>query len=278
MWSLRSESILLVVAVAFGTVSAENTDPDNNGSRYAYGENIGWLNAQPLGVGGPGVEVLDFELTGWMWGENIGWVSLSCKNTSTCMTTEYGVRNNGSGVLFGFAWAENVGWINFAPSTAGVLIDPATGDFSGQAWGENVGWITFASDSLYPYKVTTSWGCIPPPAPPAEAPDLRMDPTGIDTLLYWSSTVGGTGTDVIFGDLTTLRTTVTPFQSSTLGCLAVKWTVDSLAVPDVPTAGDGYWYLIRPANCGGDGTYDGWGPSQAEPRDSAISGSGNDCM
>jgi hypothetical protein len=101
---------------------------------------------------------------------------------------------------------------------------------------------------------------------------------GTDTLLYWASVQGGTGADVIYGHLTSLRTSVSPFESSTLGCLADKRTVDSLIDANAPALGDGYWYLVRPANCGGNGTYDAWGPAQTAPRDSAIIGSGSDCM
>ena len=64
-------------------VNAENIDPTNDGSKYAYAENVGWLNAEPSGDGGPGIQVDNLTLTGWMWGENAGWVSLSCVNTDT---------------------------------------------------------------------------------------------------------------------------------------------------------------------------------------------------
>jgi hypothetical protein len=93
--------------------AAENIDPDSDGSQYAWGENVGWLNAEPLGEGGPGLEVSDSELTGWVWGENIGWISLSCQNTASCADSSYGVVNDGRGNLSGFAWGENIGWINF---------------------------------------------------------------------------------------------------------------------------------------------------------------------
>ena len=67
----------LCVMLGLGSVSAwaENIDPDNDGSQYAWGENIGWLNAEPNGEGGPGVEVTDTDLTGYLWGENIGWIN-----------------------------------------------------------------------------------------------------------------------------------------------------------------------------------------------------------
>ena len=117
-----------MVLVGWTVALTENIDPQNDSSQYAYGENVGWLNAEPLGDGGSGVHVDDFELSGWMWGENIGWIGLSCANTASCSTVEYGVENNGGGVLSGFAWGENIGWVNFSPATAGVSIDPTTGD------------------------------------------------------------------------------------------------------------------------------------------------------
>ena len=122
--------ILLIYSVA----SAANIDPDDDGSQYPYGENVGWLNFEPQQGGG--VTVSDTELTGYVWAENIGWINLNPANG--------GVVNDGNGNLSGYAWAENVGWINFAPTGSGVIIDPATGGFSGYGWGENIGWINFA--------------------------------------------------------------------------------------------------------------------------------------
>ncbi len=149
--------IFSIAVLLEGLAFAENIDPDNDGSQYPYGENIGWLNAEPSGNGGPGVLVSDSLLTGYIWAENIGWVSLSCLNTSFCSTLSYGVLNDGAGNLSGFAWGENVGWINFAPAGGGVTIDPATGKFSGKAWGENIGWISFSSAGPVTFGVTTAW-------------------------------------------------------------------------------------------------------------------------
>jgi hypothetical protein len=140
--------VTLMVLVGGKSVYAENIDPNEESSQYAWGENVGWLNIEPDGNGGLGVEVLDDKLTGYMWGENIGWISLSCENTSDCSRVEYGVWNDGSGNLSGYAWGENVGWINFGPSSHGVTIDPATGKLSGYAWGENIGWIKFVQAAV----------------------------------------------------------------------------------------------------------------------------------
>ena len=126
-------------------IFAENIDPDNDGSQYAYGENVGWINLEPSL--GPGMTVTDSAVEGYAWGENTGWINLSPVNYG-------GVFNDGTGNLSGYAWGENVGWINLAPTGAGVTIEPSTGVFSGYAWGENIGWINFAPTSG---GVKTSW-------------------------------------------------------------------------------------------------------------------------
>jgi len=137
--------VLTALALTCFTAAAlaENIDPDNDASQYAYGENVGWINFEPNK--GPGVHVSQSKLTGFAWAQNIGWINLS-------PTIYGGVFNDGSGNLSGYAWGENVGWINFKPNFGGVTID-ATGDFDGWAWGENIGWIHFQSASPVAYKV-----------------------------------------------------------------------------------------------------------------------------
>lgn len=132
--------------------SAENIDPYDDGSQYAYGENVGWLNFEP-NVPDPnvGATVTSEKLTGFIWAENIGWINLWPENYG-------GVTNDGSGNLSGYAWGENVGWINFCPDVPGdsnhygVTIDH-DGNFDGWAWGENIGWTNFQSADLYGYNV-----------------------------------------------------------------------------------------------------------------------------
>jgi len=115
--------IAIVLFVFFSLASGENIDPDNDGSQYCYGENIGWINLQPSQ--GPGITVTDTAVSGMAWGENVGWINFSPSNG--------GVFNDGNGNLSGYAWGENVGWIKFDPAGAGVIINPATGMFSGKA-------------------------------------------------------------------------------------------------------------------------------------------------
>ena len=46
---------------------------------------------------------------------------------------------------------------------------------------------------------------------------------------------------------------------------------------DLPASGDALWYLVRPRNCAGAGTYDSNGPAQAAPRDAEIAASPAAC-
>jgi hypothetical protein len=171
LYAIPLALVALAIIAFAAVVVAENIDPNNNNSQMAWGENVGWLNAEPANCGNCGVHVTNTGLTGYVWAENAGWINLSCQNNNTCSgpAGNWGVTNNGAGALSGYAWAENGGWINFscrtnyAPACAGspggnwgVAISPTTGDFSGHAWAENLGWISFSDTSPFAYKVQTS--------------------------------------------------------------------------------------------------------------------------
>ncbi len=270
--------LTILTLSAGGAALAENIDPGNNGSKYAWSENLGWLNARPGGPGGPGIQVSNSGLTGWMWSENAGWISLSCANTSVCAPTSYGVSNDGCGNLSGRAWSENLGWIDFAPATCGgdptcgVKIGPTTGIFSGRAWSENAGWITFSAASPTAYQVMTSWR----PTAPGGSPALTATASGNDLVLSWSLP-GAAAYDVVRGGLLALISSHGSFQSATQVCAADSTSATSLTVSGTPAVGDGYWFLVRGDNCGGAGTYDSGAASQVASRDAGINASGNAC-
>jgi uncharacterized repeat protein (TIGR01451 family) len=137
--------VSLLLSAWAGTVFAFPIDEDD---KYAWGENVGWLN-WGTSEGGVDVPAVEGELTGYVWGENVGWISLNCSNTDSCATADYGVSFE-NGELTGWAWGENIGWISFSCENTGscataeyrVFVDDASGVFSGWAWGENVGWIS----------------------------------------------------------------------------------------------------------------------------------------
>lgn len=183
---LRKAALFAVILLLLPLCSAAwagTIDPDNNGSRYAWGENIGWINLNPSF--GPGVTVTSTTLTGYAWAENIGWINLS--------PAFGGVINDTIGNLSGYAWAENVGWIKFNPTGGGVFID-ACGDFNGRAWGENIGWISFRSDGANPFRVRTSWVSPLDTIPPVTTSSLAVQPWyQADTSFSLSATDCGTG-------------------------------------------------------------------------------------
>jgi hypothetical protein len=141
-----------ILVLSFTSTYAENIDPYEDDSQYAYSENVGGLNFEPNAAGlNVGATVSSSKLTGFIWAENIGWINLSPVSYG-------GIVNDGGGNLSGYAWGENVGWINFDPNVPGdsnhygVTID-SEGNFDGWAWGENIGWLNFNSADLYGYNV-----------------------------------------------------------------------------------------------------------------------------
>ena len=186
--------LALVLAGLAGGVFAENIDPANDNSQWAWGENVGWINAEPSAGGLAGVTVGNSYLTGYMWGENTGWISLNCANTSSCFGpsgVNYSVSNDGSGALGGWAWSENAGWINFSCETLstcgtvnfGVNINMTTGVFSGEAWGENIGWITFSDTSPVAYQVRTGWPAVSGDTDGDGCPDVKEQQTAVGSEL-----------------------------------------------------------------------------------------------
>ena len=45
--------VMLSLVTISGMARAENIDPDDDDSQFAWAENAGWINAQPAGPGGP---------------------------------------------------------------------------------------------------------------------------------------------------------------------------------------------------------------------------------
>jgi hypothetical protein len=146
---------LLASALA-STALAQDIDPNN---KFAWGENIGFLNFADAGnpPGSQGVFAHPTFLEGFVWGENIGWINLGDGSGPYANTTglNFGVnRNPSNGHLTGFAWSENTGWINFSGGALATpanpaRIDPATRRFRGYAWGENIGWINLDDPNVF---------------------------------------------------------------------------------------------------------------------------------
>jgi len=91
-------------------------------------------------------------------------------------------------------------------------------------------------------------------AVPVGSPGLTAAHSGFDALLSWSAVADASGYDVVGGSLAVLHGTQGNFAVATDQCLANN--VASTSVTD-PAAGASRFFLVRPVNCGGGGTYGG---------------------
>ena len=146
--------IAIPVLLHCASASAQSIDLDN---KYAWGENIGYLNFADAGVplGSQGVFAQPDHLEGYIWGENIGWISVGIGSGPYANTTgsDFGVNIDPvTGELSGYAWGENIGWVNFEGGALAIPPHPARIEdsrFRGYAWGENIGWINLDDDIVF---------------------------------------------------------------------------------------------------------------------------------
>jgi len=152
--SLQKSAIAVVTGVLFMCVAfaGEDVDPANDDSQYAYAANLGWVNGEPLGDGGPGIRFFGDVVVGWLWSANTGWISLSCHNTDSCGNVDYGVNHDGDGNLSGYGWSPNIGWVSFSCSDSAscgnvdysVTVDLESGEMAGFGYAANTGWVGFS--------------------------------------------------------------------------------------------------------------------------------------
>ncbi|MCA9272073.1 MAG: hypothetical protein KDA31_03400 [Phycisphaerales bacterium] len=133
-------------------------DPDH---RFAWAENIGWVNWLPTGLPiEQQVKLSSTYVTGFIWSENAGWIDLGQGpvdgvSYSNQDTSDYGVNISASGHLSGYAWGENIGWVVFdtsqvlGPFLQEARIDRKQRRLRGYLWAENVGWINLDDLSVY---------------------------------------------------------------------------------------------------------------------------------
>src|SRR3989339_174345 len=119
---IRKKLILLGILFSISFLVSPVFASETNGvidttDKYAWGENIGWIN---FGCDGCDVEITDAEITGYARSSQYGWINLN--------PTTSGVKNDGTGILSGSAWSSNLGWIDFT----GVTIN-SNGEFLGYA-------------------------------------------------------------------------------------------------------------------------------------------------
>jgi hypothetical protein len=182
----------MVAALAFGLESSalvQAATTINTTNRYAYGANVGWVDA--CADTNNGAVVGEFYCSGYLYAANVGWINLGDGTPLTGIgylndrATDFGVNVDSQGNLRGYAWGANIGWINFE-STGYPKVSLVTGKFSGYAWSANCGWISLTNA----YAVVQT-------GPFAPAPDTDGDgiPDPWERLHFSSLTTANATTD-----------------------------------------------------------------------------------
>lgn len=169
--------------------------------KWAWNDVIGWMDSNTTN----NVMVSSSGITGYADSPNVGYIAFDCATSpigDICGLSNFGVTNDGAGVLGGWAWNDVIGWISFSgssPITYGVRIDN-NGYFRGFAWNDVVGWISFNCEDIgwcptSDYKTRTTWN-----SPPERAiltsstfDTNRAQGAGFNTIMWLGEKPNGTG-------------------------------------------------------------------------------------
>lgn len=149
MRNLTVTMLVLGLCLVFSAPADTTMDPVHP---YAYGANVGWLNA--MGDTAHGAVLGQSFCTGYLWSANCGWIGLGNGPTNgwqygNAAANDWGINHDGEGRLSGCAWGANIGWITFEQVHGQPRVDLTSGNLSGYAWGANVGWISLSNAQAY---------------------------------------------------------------------------------------------------------------------------------
>jgi hypothetical protein len=113
---------------------------------------------------------------------------------------------------------------------------------------------------------------------PKGIPSIGVALESGDAFLSWAPAVMATAYDIVRGDLATLKSQSGNFSQSADQCLGSRLTTNYAVDSYLPAPGQGFWYLVRSANCGGAGTYDDGDAHQVTSRDPGLNASPYRCQ
>ncbi len=161
---MKIKAVILIALAVFGlqtTAMLRATTTIDLANRYAYGANIGWINA--VADTNNGAVIGDYVCSGYIYSGNAGWINLGSGSPTNGIyyqnlsQSDFGVNNDGLGNLSGYAWGANIGWITFEQTYGKPKVNLLTGALSGYVWSANCGWISLnnaeafvQTDTLYP--------------------------------------------------------------------------------------------------------------------------------
>jgi hypothetical protein len=121
-------------------------------------------------------------------------------------------------------------------------------------------------------------GTVDNAAAPTGTPGVTLSRiSGSAVTLSWAAVSAATGYDVTKGSLVTLRSSLGDFTTATTGCVGNNVAGPTINDLQTVAAGQGFWFVLRAVNCGGNASYDSGSPKQVGSRDAEIAASGLGC-
>jgi hypothetical protein len=140
--------------VAIGLTATASADTTiNSTNHYAYGANVGWIEAR--GDITNGAVIGEYVCAGYLYGANIGWINLgggvptSGVRYGNAAANDFGVNHDAYGNLTGYAYGANVGWITFETNYGKPRVNLLTGQMDGYVYGANIGWISLSNAQAF---------------------------------------------------------------------------------------------------------------------------------
>jgi hypothetical protein len=204
----------LMLLVAMPVFASETNGTTDSTYKYAWGENLGWVNMKP-DTGG--LTITDTAITGYAWSSVGGWLNFSPTNSGQGV-----IVNPTTGALSGSAWSSQYGWI----SMSGVTIN-SSGTFTGIAGtaSTTAGRITFECDNC---DVRTDWRPIPARTVDEETSSRSTSSSG--SSANSNSSESADGESAIQSGLDDLDINVLPTDSVQLA--DTVGTIDENSIPE----------------------------------------------
>ena len=112
---------------------------------------------------------------------------------------------------------------------------------------------------------------------PAGSPSLAVTRLNGSANLAWTALAGATGYDIARGRIAELLADAGDYSQVGITCLGSRVPGLSLTDATLPAPGDGFWYLVRGADCGGAGTFDAADPGLVRSRDLLLDSAAGAC-
>jgi Putative metal-binding motif len=120
-------------------------------------------------------------------------------------------------------------------------------------------------------------GIVDDAATPKGIPSVSVEQDSGTAFLSWPPVPTATAYDIVRGNLAPLANHIGSLAQTSNSCLGSRVSSNFVIDESIPPDHDGFWYLVRPANCGGPGTFDDAGPRRVGSRDPGLNAAPSSC-